>query len=221
MIEAENIDVRLKSGRHILRGISLSLESVGVTAVVGANGAGKTTLLRLLSGRIRRLSGSLFINGVAVRPDGAQARRLTGYLPEGAPLYRRLTPAEFLRFVYRARGLDRQAWGDAPEVRRLGIDAVLHREIGGLSQGYKRRVALVGALAGGPPLLLLDEATSGLDENLRRDFLEMIRELSNDRQIILTTHHDEEIEALDAKVITLSDGRVVDSSEVRPDRRWR
>ena len=208
MIELNDLHVRLKTGRDILYGVNLDLGSTGVSAIVGPNGAGKTTLLRVLAGRIARSSGTFLINGEQVGAGGEEARRLCGYLPEGAPLYRRLTPAEYLRFVCRARGLDPGTYRGTPEVRRMGLGPVLHREIGGLSQGYKRRVALVGALMGDPPVLLLDEATSGLDVDLRGEFLEMIRELSRDRQVVVTTHREEEVHLLNARVVALDNGTI-------------
>jgi ABC-2 type transport system ATP-binding protein len=140
-----------------------------------------------------------------------QARQQIGYLPEGAPLYGEMTVIDFLEFIARARGFS------GSEVRsralaageRLELASVLHQTIETLSKGFKRRVGLAQAILHDPRVLILDEPTDGLDPNQKHHVRELIRSMSENRIIIVSTHILEEVDALCNRAMIIARGRVV------------
>jgi ABC-2 type transport system ATP-binding protein len=138
------------------------------------------------------------------------AQALIGYLPEHAPLYEDMTPRTYLDFLLSARGVTRK---QRPELvsqaaMRTQIADVLDRRIEGLSKGYRRRVALAGALAHDPPVLILDEPSDGLDPNQKRVTRALIRELSPGRIILISTHQLDEVVHVCSRLILIANGQV-------------
>jgi len=191
--------------------ISFKVEPGCVLGFLGPNGAGKSTTMKMLTGFLAPSSGSALINGHDIVSDSLQARRQIGYLPEGAPLYGEMTVLEFLDFIARARG-----FGGA-EVRRKALAAadrlelagVLQQTIETLSKGFKRRVGLAQAILHDPRVLILDEPTDGLDPNQKHHVRELIRSMSENRIIIVSTHILEEVDALCNRAMIIARGRVV------------
>lgn len=192
-------------------GVSLTVEPGEVVALLGPNGAGKSTTLRMLCGFLRPERGTVRIGGLDLWSDPLGARRWFGYLPEVAPLYPEMLVEEFLTFVGRARGMDREAIRTA--FQRVGqvchLDRVWMQTIGTLSKGFRRRVGLAQALLHDPDCLILDEPADGLDPNQKRELREVIEAMRADKAILLSTHDLHEVVALDARVVILSEGRVV------------
>jgi ABC-2 type transport system ATP-binding protein len=145
------------------------------------------------------------------------AKRLIGYLPEGAPAYADMTPRGFLDFIAAIRGLSGDALRArlAQVIRDTHIDGVLDQPIETLSKGFKRRVGLAQAILHDPPILVLDEPTDGLDPNQKHEVRDLIRRMKADKAIIISTHILEEVEAVCDRAIIIARGRVV--AEGRPD----
>jgi ABC-2 type transport system ATP-binding protein len=186
-----------------------------VMGLLGPNGSGKTTILRILTGYLRPSAGTVRVAGFDVVRDGRAARRRVGYVPEDAPLYPHMRVNEFLEFMGRLRGLDgsrlRASIGSASE--RLGLGDVGETIIGRLSRGYRQRVCLAQAVLHEPDLLVLDEPTNGLDPRQIIEFRELIRGLSDQCSIVVTSHILAEIARLADRVAILLGGRLL---AVRP-----
>src|SRR5690606_23545418 len=123
-------------------GITFSVDRGEVLGFLGPNGAGKTTAMRMVTGFLPPTEGTARVEGYDVTRDPIEVKRRIGYLPEGAPLYEDMTPAELLRFVADVRGIGRAARRQAIDrvASRINIERVMHQPIGTLSKGYKRRV---------------------------------------------------------------------------------
>ena len=196
--------------RNAVVDVSFELQRGHILGLLGPNGAGKTTTMNAICGVRAPTSGGVWINGQNVHASGPSTRARLGYLPEHPPLYTELTVTEYLRFCARLRGIPRRqratAIGHACEV--CGLDAVATRLIDNLSQGFQQRVGIAQAILHSPDLLVLDEPTVGLDPNQIRDVRSLIRQVGEDRAVLLSTHILAEVEATCDEVVVLHEGRV-------------
>ncbi len=208
-----NIDGLTKHyGRHtVVDELTFSCQPGEVLGFLGPNGAGKSTTMKMVTGFVTPSAGSASVCGHDIQTDGLAARRKIGYLPEGAPCYAEMTPGSFLEFIADIRGLE----GDERKARldevieRLHLGPVLGQTIDTLSKGFKRRVGLAQAILHDPDVLILDEPTDGLDPNQKYEVRELIRSMSADKLIVISTHILEEVEALCSRAIIIADGRIL------------
>lgn len=198
-------------------GVSFETRAEGVVGLIGPNGSGKTTILRMLSTFLEPSAGRIVVAGHDAATDPVGVRRSIGYLPEALPGYDDARLDEFLEFRARLKGIARRT-------RRGEIDRCLgacdllpvrRRLLGRLSQGFRRRAGLADALLGRPAVLLLDEPTVGLDPLQVRETRALLRTLSGESMILLSTHILGEAEAICDRVLTLVRGRV--ASDLRLD----
>ncbi len=194
-------------GARALDGVSFTIERGRIVGLLGPNGAGKTTLLRILTGTLAPTAGTATLDGYDAIADSFEVRRRLGYLPENAPLYPEMTPREYLAFMARVRHVAGTAEVDRA-VERCGIGDVLDRPVGQLSKGYRQRVGLAQAILHWPPILLLDEPTSGLDPQQIAEIRRLIRELGEERTVVLSSHILGEVEATCDRVLIIDRGRV-------------
>jgi len=196
--------------KAVVDALSFSVGPGEVLGFLGPNGAGKSTTMKMIAGFLPPTGGSASVCGHDVVAEPLQARRMLGYLPEGAPAWGEMTPAAFLAFVARARGLGTRAAAAVGEaVERLELAPVLRQPIDTLSKGFKRRVGLAAAILHDPPVLVLDEPTDGLDPNQKHQVRALIREMSAGRTIVISTHILEEVEPLCTRAIIIARGRLL------------
>jgi ABC-2 type transport system ATP-binding protein len=210
MIEAKKL-TRCYGDFTAVDRLSFTVEPGTVLGFLGPNGAGKSTTMKMLTGFLQPTSGTASIHGHDIVSASLAARRLIGYLPEGAPLYGELTVASFLSFVAGARGYRGSEAASRVEaaIERLQLDEVRHQTIETLSKGFKRRVGLAQAILSDPPVLILDEPTDGLDPNQKQQVRRLIREMSADKIIIISTHVLEEVDALCSRAMIIARGRLL------------
>lgn len=210
MIKAQELTRRFGDFTAVDR-LSFEIDPGTVLGFLGPNGAGKSTTMRMLTGFLPPSGGTASIGGHDVMTDSLAARRLVGYLPEGAPLYGELTVTQFLHFVAGARGFRgvESAARVSAAVARLQLGEVLHQNIETLSKGFKRRVGLAQAILHDPPVLILDEPTDGLDPNQKHEVRRLIREMASDKTIVISTHILEEVDALCTRAMIISRGRLL------------
>jgi ABC-2 type transport system ATP-binding protein len=191
--------------------VSFEVRPNEVMGLLGPNGSGKSTILRILTGYLRPTSGNARVAGFDVVGQGLEARGQLGYVPEDVPLYTQMRVNEFLDFMGRVRGLSNAslpaAVGDV--VERLSLGRVRTLLIAKLSRGYRQRVAIAQALLGKPKLLILDEPTNGLDPRQIIEVRELIRTLSQELSILVTSHILTEIERVAHRVAILLDGKLL------------
>lgn len=198
-----------------LEGISFTADS-GIVALAGPNGAGKSTLVRILSGAILPSSGSVTLDGLDTANDSVSARSLTGAVFENAPIYPGMTVSQYLEFVARARGYPKRTARERVEraIDSCALGEVARRVTDHLSRGFRQRTALAAALLHDPRLLILDEPSSGLDPVQLAEFWKLVKSFSEGRVIFISTHNMTEIERLDASVILLNRGKILEKGTV-------
>ena len=199
-------------GRHtVVDELSFDCEPGEVLGFLGPNGAGKSTTMKMLTGFVTPSTGAASICGHDIETDGLAARQRLGYLPEGAPCYAEMTPGSFLDFIANIRGMvgkERQSRLEQG-IETLHLEPVLRQTIYTLSKGFKRRVGLAQAILHDPDVLILDEPTDGLAPNQKHEVRDLIRSMSADKLIVISTHILEEVEALCSRAIIIADGKVL------------
>jgi ABC-2 type transport system ATP-binding protein len=165
----------------------------------------------MITGFLSPSSGTAIICGHDIAKEPIAAKKHIGYLPEGAPAYPDMTPADFLDFIAHIRG-----FSGAEAQRRIGrvvelihIAEVLHQPIETLSKGYKRRVGVAQALLHDPDVVILDEPTDGLDPNQKYEMRKIITAMRSEKAIIISTHLLEEVEAVCSRAIIIAHGRLL------------
>lgn len=207
-----------KYGSHeAVSNISFTMESGTIYGLLGPNGAGKSTTMNMMTGYLAPSSGSVEINGISMDSDAKNVKKHLGYLPENPPLYPDMTVHEYLVFVAELKGVDKkdrllEVEGVMDDV---GITDVSDRLIKNLSKGYKQRVGLAGAMLSEPDVLILDEPTVGLDPKQILDFRELIKSLSKERIIMISSHILSEISAICDHVFIINGGRLVVDDDVK------
>jgi ABC-2 type transport system ATP-binding protein len=191
--------------------VSFTVPQGEVLGFLGPNGAGKSTTMKMITGFLAPSAGTAIICGYDMGTHPIAAKRHIGYLPEGAPAYPDMTPADFLDFIAHIRGF---SGGEAK--RRIGrvvemirIAEVMHQPIETLSKGYKRRVGVAQALLHDPDVVILDEPTDGLDPNQKYEMRKIITAMRPEKAIIISTHLLEEVEAVCSRAIIIAHGRIL------------
>ena len=190
--------------------INFEVQRGEVVGFLDPNGAGKSTTMRILTCFLSPSDGTARVNGFDVFENPLGVRRSLGYLPQRAPLYLEMSVLEYLRFAADLRQLDASTFKKRARnvVEICGLAQVLGKEIKNLSHGYRQRVGLAQALIHDPPILILDEPTSDLDPNEKAEFLEYLKQIGEDRTVLLSTHNLSEVEAACARAIIVSGGKI-------------
>lgn len=189
---------------------TFSINKGEIVGFLGPNGAGKTTTMKMLTGYLPPTAGTASIAGYDIIDKPLEARRHLGYMPENVPLYDDMRVYEYLDYRARLKGICgksvRQQLGEV--IDKCGLEPKRKNLISTLSKGYRQRVGLADALLGNPDLLILDEPTNGLDPNQIRQIRELIRALSENHTVILSTHILSEVEMICNKVIIIDQGEI-------------
>lgn len=193
-----------------VRNISFAVQPGEVLGFLGPNGAGKTTTMKIITGFMPPTSGSVTVMGHDTVKDPLKARACIGYLPENNPLYNDMRVASFLAFVAGAKGIGgvRKKERVAYVLEACGLTDVRSRLIGRLSKGFRQRVGLAQALINDPPVLVLDEPTIGLDPKQISEIRRLIKDLSPERTIILSSHILPEVSQLCDRVAIINKGEI-------------
>ncbi len=200
-----------KGKHHAVSDFNLELHKGEVLGLLGPNGAGKSTTMQMLTGNISPSSGSIVINGVNLLDEPILAKRSIGYLPEQPPVYRDMTPVEFLYYCAMLHDIPKSKTRDAVEntLDRCGLHDVRSRLIANLSKGYQQRVGIAQAILHQPDVVILDEPTVGLDPIQITQIRQLIRELGRDHSVILSTHILPEVQAVCDRVQIINQGKTV------------
>src|SRR5439155_1096845 len=191
--------------------ISFEVEKGQIVGFLGPNGAGKTTTMRVLTCFLPPNEGTANVAGYDVLEHPQEVKKRIGYLPETPPLYPEMQVVEYLHFVGQLKGIaSADIRGRVDEVMgRCAIGDVRDKLIAKLSKGYRQRVGLAQAIIHNPDVLILDEPTSGLDPKQIIEIRSLLRSLSGDHTIILSTHILSEVEHSCERVIIISQGKLV------------
>lgn len=200
-----------------LNDVTLRIEPGCVLGLLGPNGAGKTTLVRLVLGLHRPTAGWVKVFGKTMTPNSADLRRRIGYIPTNPQFPRGMTPITYLDYMARLFGLP----GDirkprlASLIRAVDLLAVSGDPIAGFSNGMTARLAVAASLINEPELLIWDEPTHGLDPEARRSMLELIKTLSRDKTLIVSSHNLSDIDEVCNHAAVLSRGQLIYSGTLQ------
>jgi len=210
MIEIEHLTKRFGPFTAV-DDVSFTVAKGEVLGFLGPNGAGKSTTMKMVTGFLTPTSGTVKVAGFDVVEEPLKAKRMLGYLPEGAPAYPDMTPATFLDFVAEVRGLSGARRKDAIEraAHHVELGPVMDQAIDTLSKGFKRRVGLAQAILHDPPILVLDEPTDGLDPNQKHEVRSLIRTMAAEKAIVISTHILEEVEAVCTRAVIIARGKLL------------
>ena len=210
LIEVKNLVKRY--GNHLaVDDLSFTVERGQILGFLGPNGAGKSTTMNMITGYIAATSGSVTIDGNDVFEDPIEAKKMIGYLPEIPPLYLDMSVIEYLEFIAEIKAVKKKERTKMIQdiMKMTKIDDVSERLIKHLSKGYKQRVGLAGAIVGYPEVLILDEPTVGLDPKQIIEIRDLIKSLSKDHTIILSSHILSEVSAVCDKVMIINKGKLI------------
>lgn len=207
-IEVQNLTK--KYGTQIaVNNISFSINKGEIVGFLGPNGAGKSTTMKMLTCFVPPTEGTARVCGFDIGEKSLDVRRHVGYLPEHNPLYLEMYVKEYLTFAGQLGGTSNinKRVAEVIEATRLGRES--HKKLRQLSKGYRQRVGLAQAMIHNPDVLILDEPTSGLDPNQVVEIRDLIKNLGNEKTIMLSTHIMQEVEAICDRVIIIDKGNIV------------
>ena len=212
---------KLYGKQRALDKVSFSVSAGQLVGFLGPNGAGKSTLMKIITGYLSPTSGVVLVIGIRVTPDQSEIRQQIGYLPENNPLYTVLFVKEYLEIIagfYRLRNKKKRV---AEMVGLTGLADEQGKKIGALSKGYRQRVGLAQALIHDPSVLILDEPTTGLDPNQLEEIRRLIREISREKTVMLSSHIMQEVEAVCNRGVIINKGQIVADGNVDEVKSWK
>lgn len=212
LIEVKNLVKRY--GEHVaVDHLSFTVDKGQIYGFLGPNGAGKSTTMNIMTGYLGASEGQVLINGHNILEEPEAAKRCIGYLPELPPLYTDMRVVEYLEFVAELKKVKKEEIELEVEkvIQLVKLKEVEQRLIRNLSKGYRQRVGLAGAILGFPEIIILDEPTVGLDPKQIIEIRELIRELSKQHTIILSSHILAEVREVCDYVMIISKGKLVAS----------
>lgn len=210
MIEVQSLS-RFYGSHQAVKDVTFSIAANEVVGFLGLNGAGKSTTLKVIAGLLPPSSGTVIVDGVDVSTAPTSFRARIGYLPEEPPLYKEMTVTEYLRFLGGLRGMS----SSAIKARLPGVITLCqlsgqeHRVINELSHGYRKRVGIAQAIIHSPRLVILDEPISGLDPYQIVEMRQVIKGLSAEATVLVSSHILSEISQTCDRLLVLGAGRLV------------
>lgn len=212
MIEVTNLTK--KYGNHYaVDHLTFRVEKGQIYGFLGPNGAGKSTSMNMMTGYLAATEGTVTINGHDIMKDPEEAKKCIGYLPELPPLYVDMTVKEYLKFAAELKKVPKAERNKqiAEVMEMTQITDMQNRLIKNLSKGYRQRVGLAQAILGYPQVIILDEPMVGLDPKQIIEMRDLIRRLSENHTIILSSHILSEISAICDHIMIISHGKLVAS----------
>jgi putative ABC transport system ATP-binding protein len=212
-LTASGVGVR-RSGRWLLDDVSVEARPHRMLAVTGASGSGKTTLLSVLAGLVAPDAGAVQWGGEPVPVDRPAHLRRVGLVLQLHGLVSVLTAVENVEVVLKAQRLPRREVRRraAETLERVGLGGLSDRLVEQLSGGQQQRVAVARALCTAPALLLADEPTSELDAANRDAVVGELRREAERGAVVVVATHDPDVAAACDSILSLADGRMVDTS---------
>lgn len=209
MLKVENLKKNFGSFEAV-KGISFTVKKGEVLGFLGPNGAGKSTTMRMITGFLPPTSGTAVICGHDISTDAVAAKAAIGYLPESAPSYRAMVVEEYLNFIAQIRGFSGRVAREKVEavIAKAHLEPVAKKTIETLSKGYRQRTCFAQAIIHDPKVLIMDEPTDGLDPNQKFTVREMIKEMSAEKAIVISTHILEEVDAVCTRAIVIAGGEI-------------
>ncbi len=214
VLEIQNLVKTYGNGPRAVDGLSLMVEAGDIYGFIGHNGAGKTTTLKCVSGILPFDEGEITIDGLSIKTQPLEAKRIMRYIPDNPDLYGFLTGVGYLNFLCDIYGIDENTRNAriAKYAAVFEIESKLGDLVSSYSHGMCQKLALIGALVQQPKLLMLDEPFVGLDPKAAHTLKGIMHELvENGSAIFFSTHVLEVAEKLCNKIAIIKQGRLIAS----------
>ena len=195
------------AGQTVVDHLDFELHKGEITGFLGLNGAGKTTTMKMISGALLPDEGDVRILGYSILTQREVAQKHLGYLPEHNPLYPDMYVKEYLSYVADIYHAPKRNVAESIALTRLESHA--HKKIHTLSKGYRQRVGLAATLLHDPDVLILDEPTNGLDPQQILEIRQIVRDLGQEKVVLLSSHIMQEIQAVCQRVLILHKGKII------------
>lgn len=194
-----------------IQDINFEIKENRILGLLGSNGAGKSTTMNILCGVLNQTKGNIFIDGINLKENPVEAKKLIGFLPQTPPLHLDLTVDEYLIHCAQLRLVKKEDLRNAVEKakEKCGISHFSHRLIKNLSGGYRQRVGIAQAIIHEPKLVVLDEPTNGLDPNQILEVRNLIKKIAKDKAVIFSSHILSEVQATCEDIRMIENGHMV------------
>lgn len=191
--------------------ISFQAKRGEILGFLGPNGAGKTTTMKIMAGLLTPDFGNITFGDYSIGKQTGKIKNIIGYLPERNPLYNEMNVIDFLFFISKLHNIPKYKITSRvlDMIRLCGLDNDKHKQIGELSKGFRQRVVIAQALIHDPEVVILDEPTTGLDPNQIFGIRKIIKEIGEEKTVILSSHILSEIETTCDQVMIMSNGKIV------------
>ena len=216
ILKVEHLWHRYTATRWAIEDIDFEIGENSVVGLLGSNGAGKSTTMNIMCGVLKQTRGRVLIEGIDTLRNPIAARKLIGFLPQKPPLYPDMAVEEYLRFCAHIHDMEpRTMEKDIRKIEeRCGIYHVRERLVRNLSGGFQQRVGIAQAILHNPKFVILDEPTNGLDPNQILEVRTLIKEIAENRTVLLSTHILAEVQATCSQIKMIENGRLVFSGTV-------
>ena len=210
IVRVEHLSHRY-SVQWAIRDINFEINQKGILGLLGSNGAGKSTTMNIICGVLNQTEGTVYINGIDTRKNPVEAKKHIGFLPQKPPLYTDHNVDEYLTYCAGLRLMEDSKIKEAVEVAkaRCGISHFSKRLVKNLSGGYQQRLGIAQAIVHNPKFVVLDEPTNGLDPNQIVEIRRLIREIAEERAVLISTHILPEVQAACDYIMMIEHGNMV------------
>ena len=207
----KNLSKTYPNGVKALNNVSIEIEN-GLFGLLGPNGAGKSSLMRTLATLQEADSGTATLDGIDIRNQPEELRKVLGYLPQEFGVYPGITAEQLLDHMAILKGIINSK--ERKQLVHYLLDKVnlyekRKKNVKGFSGGMKQRVGIAQALIGNPKLIIVDEPTAGLDPGERNRFYNLLAEVGKEVIVILSTHIVDDVRELCTKMAVMNLGHIV------------
>ena len=215
MIELKNI-TKYYGDFPAVTDISFKIEKGEIVGLLGPNGAGKSTTMKMITGFMPPTSGELTVDGNDIVSQSIEARRKIGYLPETVPLYTDMTVYSYIEYMGMLRGLSKKNIKSKVDnvIEICKLEDYRNSLISKLSKGFRQRVGISQAIIHEPEVLVLDEPTIGIDPNQVVETRQLIKNLSGEHTLILSSHILPEVSSICERVLIIHEGEIAASDTI-------
>ena len=216
MIELKNI-TKYYGDFPAVTNISFKIEKGEIVGLLGPNGAGKSTTMKMITGFMPPSSGELSVGGNDIVTQSIEARRKIGYLPETVPLYTDMTVYSYIEYMGLLRGLNKKNIKSKVDnvIEICKLEDYRHSLISKLSKGFRQRVGISQAIIHDPEVLVLDEPTIGIDPNQVVETRQLIKNLSGEHTLLLSSHILPEVSSICERVLIIHEGEIAASDTIK------
>jgi ABC-2 type transport system ATP-binding protein len=217
MIEVTELVKTYPNNVKALDGVSFTIKPGEVCGYLGANGAGKSTTIKIVTGMLSADSGKVTIGGIDVFKNSQQAKKIIGYVPESGALFQSLTPYDFLEFVCKMYGIEKETYAKRiyEFLEMFDLKNEVKTPIASFSKGMSQKVLIISSLIHNPEIIFWDEPLSGIDFKTTALIKDIVEDLSSHgKTFFYSTHVLDMMEKICSKVIILNEGKVVHDAEI-------